>query len=832
MSERFDDLINDFWNSLDGAGAAEPDALEAGLVGAIERLHALSQSPVPDAARERMRRTIFGTTEQNQGDVLVTLDAAALPLPHPNGHHPPIRHLPAPPPQAHPRRTPRQWAMLAAALLIVLSSLGGYYTNRDSIDRLLGINQVKTPNVIQGPVSDTNWPEFRGGAARTGYTSDPGPGGDLNLRWSFTADEVLGNVIMDGDAAYVYGRSGTLYALDATTGAQRWAVDLSPNEYSLRWPIPVVHAGVIYTGTYEGNVIALDASTGAVIWQRGLGAIPFEQSLAVVDDRLFISYPEAGLLALDPTTGETIWSWNGESGVSSWTFAIGGGLLFQSDGVGDLAAIDIETGETAWVANLGGVHRNPAYRDGKVYVGHVNGSYYALDATDGTVLWTSEAITGIEQTLNPLVTPDTLIVSYVGGPLRALDLATGDILWEVDGPATSFSPIASATAVYTLSRDGDSLIAYDLANGVELGRAPAMADGVAAISGDMLAIPATGTPGVVRALGPGSGEAVEVTAGPATEIAPVTPESGTAVKTPAETPTATPESTPVAAFDPTQVELVWSSTGSESAPLQAPILIAIAPNGNIYAADETGNAIAVFAPDGTHLETWGGPGTGPGQFNHPGSIAFDADGNIYVFDTMNQRVQKFAPDHTFILEWGSYGSANGQFIEVQGTVDARNGLVYTTDFMNNRVQVFDLDGNFLDKWGSVGQADGQFFHPTTIGIAPDGNLYIGEDGDGSRSRMQVFDPTGRWLATFGQDFFTSIWGTAFDADGNIFFGDVWRHRIVIFDRNHNQIGVIAEVEGLGPFGQLYGIAFDDQGYLYVSDADNGRLMKLKLPPIG
>ena len=33
-------------------------------------------------------------------------------------------------------------------------------------------------------------PQFRGGAARTGYSSDPGPGGNLDLRWSFTTDEV------------------------------------------------------------------------------------------------------------------------------------------------------------------------------------------------------------------------------------------------------------------------------------------------------------------------------------------------------------------------------------------------------------------------------------------------------------------------------------------------------------------------------------------------------------------------------------------------------------------------------------------------------------------
>ena len=43
------------------------------------------------------------------------------------------------------------------------------------------------------------------------------------------------------------------------------------------------------------------------------------------------------------------------------------------------------------------------------------------------------------------------------------------------------------------------------------------------------------------------------------------------------------------------------------------------------------------------------------------------------------------------------------------------------------------------------------------------------------------------------------------------------------------IGTIEDVEGAGPFNHPTGLAFDDDGYLYVSDLDNHRILKLQLP---
>ena len=57
------------------------------------------------------------------------------------------------------------------------------------------------------------------------------------------------------------GCGGTLYALNASTGAMLWSY--SPSEALTS---PAVANGVLYVGSGDGNVYALNASTGAKLW--------------------------------------------------------------------------------------------------------------------------------------------------------------------------------------------------------------------------------------------------------------------------------------------------------------------------------------------------------------------------------------------------------------------------------------------------------------------------------------------------------------------------------------------------------------------------------------
>jgi hypothetical protein len=96
--------------------------------------------------------------------------------------------------------------------------------------------------------------------------------------------------------------------------------------------------------------------------------------------------------------------------------------------------------------------------------------------------------------------------------------------------------------------------------------------------------------------------------------------------------------------------------------------------GNLYVADELANEIRVFAPDGTHLRSFGRQGGGPGEFRMISGMAWDAAGRLRVMDPRTRRLS------TIDTGGGFHGAqtrdhSSSLTIPWQGTVDAE-GRVY------------------------------------------------------------------------------------------------------------------------------------------------------------
>ena len=89
-----------------------------------------------------------------------------------------------------------------------------------------------------------------------------------------------------------------------------------------------------------------------------------------------------------------------------------------------------------WDSHVGaGPRGTPAYRGGRVYTFGATGIVNALDAADGTVVWSRNAasdtdteVPGFGFTSSPLVVDDVVIVA-VAGRLVAYDAVTGDPRW-------------------------------------------------------------------------------------------------------------------------------------------------------------------------------------------------------------------------------------------------------------------------------------------------------------------------------------------------------------------------------------------------------------------
>src|SRR5438552_12227357 len=129
-------------------------------------------------------------------------------------------------------------------------------------------------------------------------------------------------------------------------------------------------------------------------------------------------------------------------------------------------------------------------------------------------------------------------------------------------------------------------------------------------------------------------------------------------------------------------------------PFNLPTDIDVAPSGEMFMTDGYGNArVHKFAADGTHLFSWGEPGSGPGQFMLPHGVWIDRRGRVLVCDRENDRVQIFDQQGKFLQQWPTKLIGPAVFY-----VDAAD-IVYTPEHNGGLVSVLTLDGERLAQWG-------------------------------------------------------------------------------------------------------------------------------------
>lgn len=294
-----------------------------------------------------------------------------------------------------------------------------------------------------------------------------------------------------------------------------------------------------------------------------------------------------------------------------------------------------------------------------------------------------------------------------------------------------------------------------------------------------------------------------------------------------------------------EADLVFGTSGSEPGQFNAPRGIAFAPDGTFYVADSRNHRIQHFDSQGNLLGAFGTfgdltAGSAPaGTFNEPWGVAVGPDGSVYVTDTWNHRVQKFTPNGEPIAMWGVFGLADtpGALYGPRGIAVDAQGRVFVADTGNKRIVIYDSNGTVLGAFGDAGIQPGQFNEPVDVKLDTEGNAYI---TDTWNRRVQVFSPledgltyipTLQWpIRGWKSQSLDNKPYIAVSPQGWVFVTDPEGYRVLQFDRTGQFIRLWGTF-GASPasFGLPSGLALDNNGNLWVTDAGNGRVMRFRLP---
>ncbi|MER6912364.1 PQQ-binding-like beta-propeller repeat protein [Streptomyces sp. NPDC000594] len=187
----------------------------------------------------------------------------------------------------------------------------------------------------------------------------------------------------DGNA---YIAAGTrVLAVDIASGMVRWhfeapAVFLSAPAFA---PGPAVTGGGVYLADYLGTVYALDAATGKDRWRIATESRQSIEPPLVTGGNVHVGSGSA-LYTLDAVTGTPMWRFAAGGEVMGAPVVADGRLHFGSaDHV--LYTLDASGGQLRWKLATGGeITGSPVVRGGVVYACSKDRCVYALDATKGT----------------------------------------------------------------------------------------------------------------------------------------------------------------------------------------------------------------------------------------------------------------------------------------------------------------------------------------------------------------------------------------------------------------------------------------------------------------
>ncbi|MCL4478481.1 MAG: IPT/TIG domain-containing protein [Deltaproteobacteria bacterium] len=224
--------------------------------------------------------------------------------------------------------------------------------------------------------------------------------------------------------------------------------------------------------------------------------------------------------------------------------------------------------------------------------------------------------------------------------------------------------------------------------------------------------------------------------------------------------------------------------------------LARSPSGNIYFADATNNAIYRVDDTTNSISLFATNITSPTWF------VFDNSVNIFLSDLSNGRILKYANNNLTTFASGFSGPTGIVF-------DPLNYLFYVANYFNNTVSTVTASG--LVSTFALGLSG-----PMGLSFISPGNIYASNSTYGKIAKVVQGSGVSILASGFGMPI-----GITLDNQSIVY----------VADQLAGMIFTVSPTGGVTPFAHVnspYGIAFDGQGNLFVSNNRDKQIKKLIL----
>ena len=203
--------------------------------------------------------------------------------------------------------------------------------------------------------------------------------------------------------------------------------------------------------------------------------------------------------------------------------------------------------------------------------------------------------------------------------------------------------------------------------------------------------------------------------------------------------------------------------------------LAVDKHGMVYVTDAANKALHKFTSEGRHLRSLAARDIGASFFN---GVGVYNENTVYICDSRKHQIYILNNDLKLLSTLGRKGTNLGEFDFPDNVAFDSKGKAYITDYNNSRVQVRSCDGQY-SVIGRSGRKAEEFINPNDICI-DQGLAYVTDYTKHCVSVLDTSSTAPAVLHQFGSGVLHHPEGIVVDGDGYVYVADGANDRVVVF----------------------------------------------------